>query len=307
MMRASIRKATRSAATPTATGRGAGASACLLRRGLATSSYTLVDGVYESPLHSRLEEAGGAFVPVKFAHGNSDHYRAMYFNDNPGHESPRSWFEQVGAECRASRDSMAMLDFSSLSKFMLRGKVRRRDVGAGLTIPGYTITALRTAAPLTMHASAKKGHPCKLSSGRGANKAPTHHKTTAPRRTPSATKRKPTTKPPAPKDAERVLDYIMMADMTGPQGSCVYTQLCDEGGLLKGSLSVSRVADDEFFICTNALTSQIDWDYLVSKQAQYFPDADAELTNLGEQYASLCFQVKPPPTDVVDYADAPYE
>ena len=57
-----------------------------------TSAETLLESKCAA-LDSRLEEAGGAFVPVKFAHGNSDHYRAMYFNDNPGHESPRSWFE----------------------------------------------------------------------------------------------------------------------------------------------------------------------------------------------------------------------
>jgi len=59
--------------------------------------------------------------------------------------------------------------------------------------------------------------------------------------------------------------------VTLPAGSCVYSP-------------------SDFYITTNALTSQLDWDYFIAKTQQYMPDADVQFIDVTDDLGALCFQ-----------------
>jgi len=50
------------------------------------------------------------------------------------------------------------------------------------------------------------------------------------------------------RDAEKALNYICANDIAGPVGKVVYTQWMNERGGLEGDLTVTRLAEDKFFI-----------------------------------------------------------
>lgn len=84
--------------------------------------YTTARGVRRSPFHDRLAAAGACHGEVAgwerpnwFAPpGVKTEYEYSYGRQN--------WFEHTAAECRATRDSVAVYDQSSMTKFLVEGR-----------------------------------------------------------------------------------------------------------------------------------------------------------------------------------------
>ncbi len=79
-------------------------------------------GVRKTPFHDRLDAVGATWGetagwerPMFFASDAAER-RFDYSYGRPG------WFDKVGAECRATRDSVALYDQSSFSKFRVEGR-----------------------------------------------------------------------------------------------------------------------------------------------------------------------------------------
>jgi glycine cleavage system aminomethyltransferase T/glycine/D-amino acid oxidase-like deaminating enzyme len=79
-------------------------------------------GIRKTPFHDRLEKAGAAWGetagwerPMFFASKAEDRV-FDYSYGRPG------WFDAVGAECRATRDGVALYDQSSFAKFRVEGR-----------------------------------------------------------------------------------------------------------------------------------------------------------------------------------------
>jgi len=64
------------------------------------------------------------------------------------------------------------------------------------------------------------------------------------------------------RDAESVLQEICTNDLAVPDGSVVYTPVCNERGGFESDLTVTRLATDQFFIVTAAGTTVRDFDYI---------------------------------------------
>lgn len=56
------------------------------------------------------------------------------------------------------------------------------------------------------------------------------------------------------RDAEKVLNYIATNDVAVPVGKAVYTQFLNERGTIEADLTITRVADDAFWVITGAVT-----------------------------------------------------
>jgi len=56
------------------------------------------------------------------------------------------------------------------------------------------------------------------------------------------------------RDAERVLNRIATANMAVPVGKVVYTQLLNEHGGIEADLTITRLAEDQYFVVTAAFT-----------------------------------------------------
>ena len=56
------------------------------------------------------------------------------------------------------------------------------------------------------------------------------------------------------RDAERVLNLVATANMSVPVGKVVYTQFLNEHGGIEADLTITRLADDQYFVVTAAFT-----------------------------------------------------
>jgi 4-methylaminobutanoate oxidase (formaldehyde-forming) len=85
-------------------------------------------------------------------------------------------------------------------------------------------------------------------------------------------------------DAGAVLQRICANDVDVPNGEVVYTQLLNERGGIEADLTVTRLAEDTYFIVTAGATETRDFDWL----SRHIPaDSHAVLTNVTSAYAML--------------------
>jgi len=85
-------------------------------------------------------------------------------------------------------------------------------------------------------------------------------------------------------DAEKVLQNICANDVAGPIGKVVYTQWLNERGGIEADLTVTRLAEDQFFIITAGAGETRDFDWL---NRHIGPEDRAYATNVGSGYAML--------------------
>jgi len=86
------------------------------------------------------------------------------------------------------------------------------------------------------------------------------------------------------RDARDVLQRVCANDIDVPIGKVVYTQLLNQRGGIEADLSVTRLAEDSFFIVTAGVTEIRDFDWL----SRHIPgDSNAVLTNVTSAYAML--------------------
>ncbi|MBW2614075.1 MAG: FAD-dependent oxidoreductase, partial [Deltaproteobacteria bacterium] len=86
------------------------------------------------------------------------------------------------------------------------------------------------------------------------------------------------------RDAKDVLQHICANDIDVPVGKVVYTQLLNLRGGIEADLTVTRLAEDTYFIVTAGATEIRDFDWL----SRHIPgDSQAVLTNLTSAYAML--------------------
>ncbi|MGI9584630.1 MAG: GcvT family protein [Acidimicrobiia bacterium] len=86
------------------------------------SSPSLARGVRRSPVHHRLEEAGGHFVESA-GWENAAWFATPGFTHTPHLTYGRhDWFDLHAEEHAAVREGVALFDLSSMSKFLIRGK-----------------------------------------------------------------------------------------------------------------------------------------------------------------------------------------
>ncbi len=86
------------------------------------------------------------------------------------------------------------------------------------------------------------------------------------------------------RDALAVLQQVCANDVEVPIGKLVYTQWLNERGGIEADLTVTRVADDCFFIVTAAGTQRRDFHWL---QTRIPSDSHAVLTDITSAYAVL--------------------
>jgi 4-methylaminobutanoate oxidase (formaldehyde-forming) len=86
------------------------------------------------------------------------------------------------------------------------------------------------------------------------------------------------------RDAEAVLQYICANDMGTPIGKIVYTQLLNERGGIEADLTVTRLAEDSYFIVTSVATGVRDFDWINRHTSD---GAHAILTDVTHGYAML--------------------
>jgi 4-methylaminobutanoate oxidase (formaldehyde-forming) len=85
-------------------------------------------------------------------------------------------------------------------------------------------------------------------------------------------------------DAEKVLQNICANDVAVPIGKVVYTQWLNERGGIEADLTVTRLAEDQFFVITAGAGETRDFDWLTKNIP---PEARAYATNVGSGYAML--------------------
>ena len=86
------------------------------------------------------------------------------------------------------------------------------------------------------------------------------------------------------KDALKVLQTICGNNVDGPVGKVVYTQMLNERGGIEADLTVTKMAEDKFFIVTAGATTVRDFDWIVRHTPQ---DANAVLTDVTWSYTML--------------------
>jgi len=86
------------------------------------------------------------------------------------------------------------------------------------------------------------------------------------------------------RDAEATLQRLCANDMGVPVGSVVYTAMLNERGGIECDLTVTRIADDRFFIVTAAAAGPHDYHWI---QAHIPPGAHAVLTDVTSAFAVL--------------------
>jgi 4-methylaminobutanoate oxidase (formaldehyde-forming) len=85
-------------------------------------------------------------------------------------------------------------------------------------------------------------------------------------------------------DATSVLQRISANNIDGPIGKVVYTQLLNERGGIEADLTVTRLAEDTYFIVTAGASETRDYDWL----SRHIPkDSQVALTNMTSAYAML--------------------
>ena len=85
-------------------------------------------------------------------------------------------------------------------------------------------------------------------------------------------------------DAEAVLNQVSANDVSVPVGKLVYTQWLNEQGGIEADLTITRIAEECYFIVTAAATESRDFHWL---QTHIPADSRAILTNVTSGYAVL--------------------
>jgi 4-methylaminobutanoate oxidase (formaldehyde-forming) len=87
------------------------------------------------------------------------------------------------------------------------------------------------------------------------------------------------------RDAEAILNQVSANDISVPVGKIVYTQWLNEQGGIEADLTITRIAEESFYIVTAGATEGRDFHWLQS----HIPDdnAHAILTNVTSGYAVL--------------------
>lgn len=86
------------------------------------------------------------------------------------------------------------------------------------------------------------------------------------------------------RDAESVMQHIAANDVAVEPGRVVYTQLLNEKGGIEADITVTRLADDKYFIVTAGACETRDFDWI---QRHIPSGAHAILTNVGSGYSML--------------------
>jgi 4-methylaminobutanoate oxidase (formaldehyde-forming) len=85
-------------------------------------------------------------------------------------------------------------------------------------------------------------------------------------------------------DCEAVLQHICANDVAVPPGKVVYTQLLNDRGGIEADLTVTRLAEDRYFIVSAAATETRDFDWITRNIPA---SARARLFNVTSSYAML--------------------
>ncbi|MEE8506504.1 MAG: FAD-dependent oxidoreductase, partial [Kiloniellales bacterium] len=86
------------------------------------------------------------------------------------------------------------------------------------------------------------------------------------------------------RDAETVLQRICANDVAVPPGKIVYTQWLNERGGIEADLTVTRLAEDQYYVATGAAVGVHDMDWLT----RHIPDdAQVSVTDVTSGYAVL--------------------
>ena len=86
------------------------------------------------------------------------------------------------------------------------------------------------------------------------------------------------------RDVERAMSWICSADVRRPVGSCIYTQMLNDRGGIECDLTLTRLADDAFYVITGTGYATHDFDWI----ARNIPDGlDARLVDVTPQRAVL--------------------
>ena len=86
------------------------------------------------------------------------------------------------------------------------------------------------------------------------------------------------------RDAQDVLQKICANDVAQPAGKVVYTQMLNERGGIEGDITVTKMAENKFFIVTAGATTTRDFDWIT----RHTPDeAHAVLTDVTWSYTML--------------------
>ncbi|MEX2482218.1 MAG: FAD-dependent oxidoreductase [Gammaproteobacteria bacterium] len=89
------------------------------------------------------------------------------------------------------------------------------------------------------------------------------------------------------RDAERVLNRLATADMAVKPGRVVYTQFLNQRGGVEADLTITRLAEDRYFVVTPAFTTT----HLKAWLAEHTPaDACCVVTDVSSGYAMLNLQ-----------------
>ncbi|NUP05342.1 MAG: FAD-dependent oxidoreductase [Polyangiaceae bacterium] len=86
------------------------------------------------------------------------------------------------------------------------------------------------------------------------------------------------------RDAGRVLTWLCANDVDKPVGKLVYTQMCNRRGGIECDVTVSRVAEDAYYILTGTAYGTHDADWIRKNSP---PDADARLVDVTGMYTVL--------------------
>ncbi|MBK8258253.1 MAG: GcvT family protein [Polyangiaceae bacterium] len=88
-------------------------------------------------------------------------------------------------------------------------------------------------------------------------------------------------------DAGRLLDYISANSVNGPAGMITYTQWLNEGGTLEADLTVTKLAEDKFFVVSSDNTHG----HTKAWMKRHFPsDAHVFVTDVTSGYAQINIQ-----------------
>jgi glycine cleavage system aminomethyltransferase T/glycine/D-amino acid oxidase-like deaminating enzyme len=135
------------------------------------SSPKTARNVKRSPIHARLESSGAHFVESSGWENAGWFEPPGFIHENNLTYARQDWFEFHAAEHHAVRNGVALIDLSSMSKFLVKGQ-----------------------------------------------------------------------------GAEVALNRIAGNNVAVPVGQCLYTQFMDEGGFIQSDLTVTRIAEDAFFL-----------------------------------------------------------
>lgn len=85
-------------------------------------------------------------------------------------------------------------------------------------------------------------------------------------------------------DAERALSWICAGDVSRPPGAVVYTQMLNARGGIECDLTVTRLAEDHYYVVTGTAYGAHDFDWIARHVP---PGADVRLEEVTEAFACL--------------------